>query len=222
MAGLFGGNGGTVFGNSGGSVGFGGFLDDLFGETEDVAGETTGATAAGTPKTVDATVIDGTADPKAKHSQGALPKFGPTCPSDMINDPLNPQNFCVPKPGINFACPVGQGYDYARKPTPGCAPLVGDTMVGPNGVVVGTMCPYGTKKVGQACVSMVGSGTATGGGGGAVAPATGGGGTTNPNINALGGSGVPTWAIPLAGVGVVGIVGAAIYAKSKDKKKGRR
>ncbi len=220
MAGLFGGNGGTVFGNSGGSVGFGGFLDDLFGETEDVAGETTGATAAGTPKTVDATVIDGMADPKAKHSQGALPKFGPTCPSDMINDPLNPQNFCIPNPKVNFTCPAGQIYDYARKPTPGCAPYAPDLIQGavPQ---TGVICPYGTKAVGNACVSLVGASvvkplqTTPG-------PATGGGGTTNPNINALGGSGVPTWAIALAGVGVVGIVGAAIYAKSKDKKKGRR
>lgn len=217
MAGTLSGN---VFGG-GSSIGLGGFLDDLFGDTEDVAGDTTGATTAGTPQTVDGTIIPGTPGSKAKQSPGALPKFGP-CPSDMIDDPLNPKSFCVPKPGVNFACPPGQMYDYARKPTPGCAPLNIDPLLGSNGPAVSNGCPYGTKRVGRACVSMVGSGGATLGSKTPNPDLSDGGPAPNPIINALGGSGIPTWAIALAGLGVVGIVGAAIYAKSKGKQKGRR
>lgn len=220
MAGLFGGNGGTVFGDSGGSVGFGGFLDDLFSETEDVAGDTTGATA-GTPKTVNATVITGTPGPAAKHSPGALPKFG-TCPSDMIDDPLNPQGFCIPNPKKNFTCPSGQIYDYVKQ---GCVPYAPDLISGAT-PQTGVICPYGTKAVGKACVSLVGASV--------VAPiaaspptAKDPGGITNPNINALSGSGIPTWAIVLGAVGIVAIGGTAVYAKKHNgkmpwSKKGRR
>lgn len=215
MAGSLGGN---LF-SGGSSIGLGGFLDDLFGETEDVAGDTTSATT-GTPKTTDATVIGGTAGPKAKQSPGALPKFG-TCPSDMIDDPLNPQNFCIPNPKKNFTCPSGQIYDYVKQ---GCVPYQPDLITGavPQ---TGVICPYGTKAVGKACVSLVGTSVVAPI---AVKPPSPAGPMVPDGINALTGSDIPTWAIVLAGVGVVGIVGTAVYAKKNNgrmpwqKKGGRR
>lgn len=211
MAGNFGGSS-----LAGTSLGLGGFLDDLFGDTEDVAGDTTSATASTT--TVDATVIPGTASTPAKQSPGALPKFG-TCPADMIDDPLNPQNFCVPSPKKDFTCPRGQIYDYVKQ---GCVPQSADTMTGAT-TPTGLACPYGTKLVGNACVSLVGTGVAPI----KPSPASTPGATTPTGTNAIaGGSSIPSWVIALGLGGAALLVGTAVYAKTHNgkmpwQKKGR-
>jgi hypothetical protein len=214
--------GGSVFGGKGGSIGFGGFLDDLFGDTEDVAGEAGNvATTPGATATTDATVIPGTPGKAAAQSPGALPKFG-SCPSGMVDDPKNPSAFCIPDPKKNFACPTGQVFDYVKG---ACAPFTPDYLATSTGTIAPAPCPYGTKLVGKTCVSIAGGGAATGGG---TKPATTlpTGTSVDPGTNALSGSSVPTWAIVLGGVALVGGLGTAIYAKTHNGKmpwsKGRR
>ena len=209
MSGIFGGH--SVFGAQGGSVGYGGFFDDLFDSTEDVAG------ATGTPSggsTTDATVITGTASTPAKHSAGAMPKIG-SCLKPYIDDPVNPGAFCILDPKGNYTCPANQIYDVVEKK---CVPYKPDLIQGavPQ---TGVICPYGTKAVGAACVSLVTPG-ATGGTKTPVPQPTPGPGPS-PMINGLGGGTVEPWMIALAAGGLVLLVGGAIYAKKRQDKSGR-
>jgi len=203
MSGIFGGQ--SVFGVQGGSVGYGGFFDDLFDSTEDVAG------ATGTPAgggTTDATVITGTPGTPAKHSPGAMPKLG-GCLKPYIDDPLNPTAFCILDPKGNYTCPANQIYDVYEKK---CVPYKPDLITGAT-PQTGVICPYGTKAVGAACVSLV---TPTpGGGGGAKTPVPTPTPGPNPNVNTLGGGTIEPWMIALAAGGLAVIVGGAIYAKKK-------
>lgn len=204
-----------IFGRHSLTPGFGSVLDDiatLFDAHEDEAGDSsTGGSA--TSSTTDGTLIGTKASTPAKQSPGALPKFG-TCPADMIDDPLNPQNFCVPSPKKDFTCPRGQMYDYVKQ---GCLPLptTPDTLTGGT-APTGLACPYGTKLVGNACVSLVGTGIAPIKPSPAVPPPAS---TVPTGTNALSsGSSIPTWAIALGVGGAVVLVGAAVYAKKNNGK----
>ncbi len=186
------------------------FLDD-----EDVeAGDATGATTAGTPVVKDGTVIPGTAGPAAKQSPGAMPKFG-ACLKPYIDDPVNPKAFCILDPKGNYTCPPNQIYDpVALK----CVPYTPDLIAGavPQ---TGVICPYGTKAIGKACVSLATTTPKVGGGGGGLTP-------PSPDLaisdtkNALGGSTVPTWLLVAAGVAVVGGIGVVAYKRSQAGGKG--
>lgn len=206
---------GDIFGNAGGggSISLGGFMDDLFGDNEDVAGDSTSSTTAGAgggTVVKDATVIGGTAGPKAKQSPGAIPKFD-ACTGAFIDDPVNPTQFCIPNPKVNFTCPPKQIYDYVKQ---GCVPYAPDLIAGAT-PQTGVICPYGTKAVGQACVSLVGTGVPTGGGGGGggAQPAV----VPGPSaVNALSGGGVEPWMIALGLGGLALMGGLAVYAKKKQ------
>ncbi len=183
---------------------------DFFTGDEEVAG----GNSTAQPVT-DGTLITGTAGPAATHSPGAMPKFG-SCLKPYIDDPKNPSSFCILDPKINYTCPPNQIYDPVKL---GCVPYKPDLIEGAQ-PQTGVICPYGTKPVGQACVSLVTPTPSTGGGTKTITAPPGP--TPNPNINALSGSGVPTWAILLGVVGAVGLVGAAVVAKKKAGQKGRR
>lgn len=211
MSGIFGGasSAGSIVGGRGrlaSARGYG-LFDDFFGDEEDVAGDSTTAVTGGTV-VKDGTVIDGTTGTPAKHSQGAMPKFG-TCLKPYIDDPVNPKNFCILDPKGNYTCPANQIYDPVKQ---GCVPYKPDLIQGavPQ---TGVICPYGTKAVGAACVSLVGGGAATGGGTKLATP----GPLVPDGTNALEGEGgIPTWAMLLGGFGIVAIVGGAVYAKKKS------
>lgn len=202
MSGIFSGSGSVgITGGHGRVTSRGmGLFDDFFNDISAEAGDT--STVKDTP------MITGTAGPAATHSPGAMPKFG-SCLKPYIDDPKNPSAFCILDPKINYACPPNQIYDPVKL---GCVPYKPDLIEGAQ-PQTGVICPYGTKAVGQACVSLVGGGAATGGGV-KPGPGTGPAQIVPDGTNALTGEGgIPTWAYVLGGVGLVAIVGGAIAAK---------
>jgi len=208
---VFGGQGiATTRRRSGASLGG---LFDFLDDEEVEAGDVTGATSGGAPAVKDATVIPGTASTPAKHSQGAIPKLG-GCLKPYIDDPVNPSSFCILDPKGNYTCPANQIYDPV---TLKCVPYTPDLIAGAK-AQTGVICPYGTKAVGKACVSLANTTPKVGGGGGLTPPSPDM--AINDTKNALAGSSVPTWLLVAAGVAVVGGIGVVAYKKSQGGGKG--